>query len=137
MRILRNALLVAGFLFLMPFAAFAQHSSTLTFNASPTPGIAGYNTYRAPCTGTITAGVCSAAGAYVKLNAAPFNQLNYADTTPLAGQKYAYRVTAICPTTSGGCGNGIVGESDPSNVVAVTIPTDVPGSPANLTISVQ
>jgi len=134
--IFRSALLVAGFLFLIPFTASAQHQGTLNFNASTTPGIAGYNAYRAPCTGTITAGVCSIvppANAYSKLNATPF-QASYVDTTVLAGQRYTWRVTAVCPAVAAGCGNGIVGESDPSNLASATVPTDQPNAPTNLTI---
>jgi hypothetical protein len=126
-------LLLAFFFCVLP--ASAQHQGTLTAGASPTPGLAGYNWYRAPCTGTITGTTCSATGTFAKLNATPTTNPTFTDTTVQAGQQYAWEATAVCPTTAGGCGNGVVGESGPSNIVAAVIPTDKPGSPTNLTIT--
>lgn len=112
-----------------PVAVSAQtHSVALSFTASTTPGVTGYNMYRAPCTGTITAGVCSAAGTPVKLNSTPFTALSYTDTTVAAGSSYDYYATSVCPVCA-------PTESAQSNHVAATIPKDVPLPPGNLSIT--
>ena len=124
-------ILVLALLFVIgPAAALAQgHSATRTFTASPTAGVTGYNMYRAPCTGTITTNVCSAAGTPVKLNSTPFTALTYTDSTVAAGALYDYYATAVCPTTC------TTTESAPSNHFAVTIPKDVVLPPGNLAVT--
>jgi len=131
MRKIASLILLACVLVLGPAAALAQgHSATLTFGASPTAGVTGYNMYRAPCTGTITANICSAAGTPAKLNATPFTTLTYTDNAVAAGALYDYYATAVCPTTC------TATESGPSNHFAVTIPKDVVLPPGNLAVTV-
>ena len=112
--------------------AVLPHSASLSWTLSPTVG-ASHNVYRAPCTGTVSAGVCSTEGAFVKLQTlAPLTK-TYTDSTVAAGGKYAYYVAASCVAPA--CGNDatgapIDGESAPSNHVGVSVPMDpVPPQP--------
>lgn len=128
---------VAVTLLFIASPAHAQHSASFSWQASPTPGIAGYNVYRAPCTGTVSGNTCTpapAAASYVKLNSAPITGTTYTDSTIQPGQKYDWYATAVCPTTTAGCGNGITGESNPSNRAAGTVPTDRPQPPSNFSL---
>ena len=124
---------------LLTIPLFAQHSAQSQWQASTTANIAGYNMERAICIGTITAGVCSITppeAAWVKINASVISSTTYTDTAVLAGQKYVYRAKAVCPPL--GCTTVppiIAGESGPSNTVAITIPTDSPQPPTNLSIT--
>ena len=107
------------------------HSATLTWTASPSSGVTGYNVYRAPCTGTITGSTCSQAGAFTKINAAVVTGLTYTDTAVTAATAYDYYATAVCSACS-------PSESGPSVHFAGTIPPDVPPQPqppSNLTIT--
>ena len=67
------------------------HDVILTWTASTTSGIAGYNVYR----GTTSGGESS-----TPLNSAPINGTTYADENVTAGTKYYYVVTAVA---SNGC----------------------------------
>ena len=120
--------ILAVILFCLAFSAPALHAQThsvaLTWSASPTSGIAGYNVYRASFNGTL--------GTFAKLTSSPTTSLNYSDTAVAAGQVWVYYVTSTCPVT-GGCSPGVAGESAPSNQVTVTIPSDTPLPPVNLT----
>lgn len=58
---------------------------TLAWDASPTPGVIGYNVYR-----TEVNGVYGAA-----LNSAPINSLGYVDVTVLAGHTYYYIAKSV------------------------------------------
>jgi hypothetical protein len=80
------------------------HSVSLSWVASTSSTVVGYNIYRGSVSG----------GPYTMLNSTPNAGLTYTDTTVLAGQTYYYVVTAV-----DGSGN----ESVVSNEVAVTIPT--------------
>lgn len=108
-------------------ASAQAHSVSLSMGAVATPGIAGYNFYRAP----------TAAGPFVKLNPAPVttatNTVVFTDSTVQAGSSYVYNATSICPAA--GCGGGISGESVASNNVSAVIPTDKPTAPSGLTIT--
>jgi hypothetical protein len=118
-------------------------SVTLNWTASTTAGVAGYNVFRAPCTGTVSGtavanggvnnGACSAVGTFsaTALNAAPVAAVSYIDTTVSNGVSYVYEVEAVCPAA--GCSTGITGSSAPSSPVAVTLPTTGPLPPTNLT----
>lgn len=118
----------------------------LTWTQPSTPGLAGFNVWRAPCTGTVTNGVCSQAGTFVKLNTSTNQPPSYTDTTVVEGQKYDYYVTAVCPTagcgsTNPATGHQWAGESAPSNHSAASIPvpppvTDPPPSPTGLSNTV-
>lgn len=118
----------------------AGHAQThLSWGASTTANIAGYNVYRAPCNGTITAGVCSNVGTFAKLTPTPIAPLTYTDPAVTAGQLLVYQVTATCPPTGCSAVPLITGESAPSNQVAVTIPNPAnpPLPPVNLTGTAQ
>ncbi len=81
------------------------HSVAISWNASTSSGVQGYNVYRASVSG----------GPYTKISPAlTSNTLTYTDGSPSSGQKYFYIVTAV---------NGTGVESLASNEVAVTIPT--------------
>lgn len=77
----------------------------LSWNASTSPNIVGYNIYRAPL-----ASVC---GAYTRLNSAPTPSTSYGDGSVTAGQSYCYATTAV---------NSSNQESPYSAVVEATIP---------------
>jgi hypothetical protein len=80
------------------------HSVSLSWVASTSSTVVGYNIYRGSVSG----------GPYAVLNSTPNAGLTYTDMTVLAGQTYYYVVTAVDAS-----GN----ESVVSNEVAVTIPT--------------
>jgi hypothetical protein len=80
------------------------HSVSLSWVASTSQTVVGYNIYRGSVSG----------GPYTVLNSTPNAGLTYTDMTVTAGQTYYYVVTAV-----DGSGN----ESVVSNEVAVTIPT--------------
>lgn len=115
-------------------AQTATRTVILDADASVTPGVSGYDWMRAPCTGTVSNGVCSQVGTYVKLNANPTPLPTFSDSTAAIGQDYDYYAIARCPTTTAGCGNNVTGNSDPSNRIAVIITAPRPSAPANLRI---
>jgi hypothetical protein len=80
------------------------HSVDLTWNASQSPGVVGYNVYRRTPTGSYGSAINGS------LNAGTA----YTDTTVTAGQTYFYVAKAVD-------GNGL--ESGPSNEVQAVIPT--------------
>ena len=81
----------------------SSHSVALTWNASPTSGINGYNVFR---------GTASGAEGTTPLNPSPLPGLTYTDTAVSSGQTYFYVVTAV---DSGG-------NSPPSNETPASIP---------------
>ena len=81
-----------------------SHSVTLTWVASTSPNIAGYNIYRGTTSG----------GPYTKINSSLITGLSYVDTTVLAGQTYYYVGTAV---------DGTNAESTYSNQTQGTVPT--------------
>ncbi len=81
-----------------------SHSVTLTWAASTSSNIVGYNIYRAATSG----------GPYAKLNSSLITSLSYVDTAVLAGQIYYYVGTAV---------NGTNVESAYSNQTQATVPT--------------
>lgn len=63
-----------------------SHSVVLTWDASTSPDVVGYNVYRSGVSG----------GPYTELNGSlPVAGLTYTDTAVLAGQTYYYVVTAV------------------------------------------
>jgi hypothetical protein len=131
-------------LFLIPLLllaltpAFGQtaHSTGLSWTASATGGVGSYNVYRAPCTGAVTATVCSVEGLFVKIGSTSVTSLtshSFVDTAVTAGSLYSYYVTAVCQT--GGCSATINGESIPSTHLGVATPFDTPLPPGNLSIT--
>jgi hypothetical protein len=71
------------------FGAVA-HYATLTWTASTSSGVSGYNVYRAT---TSTATLSN--GLYTKVNSAPVVGITYIDTTVSAGVVYFYVTTAV------------------------------------------
>jgi hypothetical protein len=80
-----------------------QHSVALSWNASTSSNVVGYNIYRASISG----------GPYIKINSALNPSTNDTDTTVLSGQTYYYVVTAVDAATN---------ESSYSNEVQAVIP---------------
>ena len=62
-----------------------SHIVTLSWEASTSPNIAGYNIFRGSTSG----------GPYTQINGALTSALTYADSNVLAGQTYYYVTTAI------------------------------------------
>jgi hypothetical protein len=85
-------------------ATAIAHSAALTWTASTSTGVVGYNVYRGTQTG----------GPYTKLTASPVAVTSYTDTGVQAGANYYYVVTAVNSTGQ---------ESTYSNQVLATIPT--------------
>jgi len=81
--------------------AAPTHSVALSWNASTSLGIVGYNVYRAPYT--------TSCGAYAKLNPALNTGTLYTDTTVAKGNNYCYATTAVDSSSR---------ESSYSNVVS-------------------
>jgi hypothetical protein len=96
----------------------SPHSVTLTWVASPSPGVTSYNIKRSTTTGT-----------EVTIGSVPANVLTYVDPFQLTdeGKKFFYVGTAIGPG----------GESLPSNEVSATIPFSVPGAPSGMAVQVK
>ena len=63
----------------------AAHSVSLTWTASPSSGVAGYNVYRSTVSGND----------YTKINTTPVAGLNYVDGTVLDASTYFYVLTAV------------------------------------------
>jgi hypothetical protein len=80
------------------------HSATLTWTASTSSNVTGYNVYRGTQTG----------GPYTKITFTPVAGTSYIDTTVLAGQTYYYVTTAVDNSNN---------ESVYSNQVPAAIPT--------------
>jgi two-component sensor histidine kinase len=81
------------------------HDVILTWAASTTPGVVGYDVYRGTTSG----------GPYpTQLNSTPINGTTYTDATVQAGQTYYYVVTAVASND--------VTQSADSNQVSATVP---------------
>jgi hypothetical protein len=81
-----------------------QHSVGLSWSASVSQGVVGYNVYRGGVSG----------GPYSQVNTSPDANTNYTDNQVVAGQTYYYVATSVD-------GNGV--ESGYSNQIRVVIPT--------------
>jgi hypothetical protein len=87
-----------------------QHSVVLSWTASATTNVLGYNVYRSATSGS----------GYNKVGSVTVPTLTYTDQSTLAGQTYYFVVTAYaqaCPQTTP------CGESAYSNEVKVVVPT--------------
>jgi hypothetical protein len=80
------------------------HSATLTWTASTSPNVIGYNVYRRVLPND----------SYVKVNSALITQMTYVDTAVVAGHTYAYVATAVDSSST---------ESSYSNEAPATIPS--------------
>ncbi len=65
--------------------ATIQHTTNLSWNASTSTSISGYNVYRGTASG----------GPYAKINSALDSSLSYGDSTVQSGQTYYYVTTAV------------------------------------------
>jgi hypothetical protein len=81
-----------------------SHSAALTWTASSSSNIAGYNIYRSTTSG----------GSYTKVNTSVIVPTNYTDNSVQAGQTYFYVTTAVDANNN---------ESSYSNQVQAAIPT--------------
>ena len=79
------------------------HSASLTWVASTSTGVSGYNVYRGTASG----------GPYTLLNATPVSAVNYADNAAQAGQTYFYVIRTV------GAGSTL---STASNEVQAVVP---------------
>ena len=81
------------------------HTVSLTWAASPTPGVTSYNVYRAVYSG-------SACGSYTNIGSSPSSTTAYTDSVVADGKTYCYATTAVDPS----------GESAYSNIIQAVIP---------------
>jgi len=82
----------------------ASHSVTLSWLASTSPGVAGYNVYRGTSNG----------GPYTKLTSSLVAGLGYTDSSVVAGQTYYYVATAVDSSNN---------ESSYSSAAQAVVPT--------------
>jgi fibronectin type 3 domain-containing protein len=62
-----------------------QHSASLSWTASTSPNVTGYNIYRSTTSGT----------GYVLINTSPISGVTYTDSTVSASTTYYYVATAL------------------------------------------
>lgn len=86
------------------FSIQVGHTVILTWVASSSPGVVGYNVYR----GTVNG------GPYAKITAQPVNALDYSDIAIQSGKTYYYVVTSIDTSNV---------ESVNSNQTSAAVPT--------------
>jgi hypothetical protein len=84
--------------------ATVPHSVTLSWAASSSAGVVGYNVYRSTVSGR----------SYARITSSPDGNLSYTDSTVSAGQSYFYVVTAVDRTGA---------ESTYSNQAQAVVPT--------------
>jgi len=117
---MKTLLIIATLLVSAVGASAQNHSATISWVASPTPGVT-YSVYRASCLeivapeGTVSLTTCSVEETFVKI--ADTSALSYVDTTVTAADGFAYYVTASDGTS----------ESVPSNHSAALVPKTVAG----------
>jgi len=83
-----------------------SHSVSLTWTASSSPSISGYNVYRSTTSG----------GSYSQINSSLVTTTSYTDTNVSAGQTYYYVTTAVNTSNE---------QSGYSNQAQATVPTDL------------
>jgi hypothetical protein len=121
-------------LLLLSLAGIAAAQTTrnvdLSWTASATAGVIGYNVFRctAPCTPSVT---------LTPLNGStPVSSLSFVDATAVVGTTYTYGVTAVAaactPTTPT---SAVCGQSIPSTPSTTTVPLQ-PAVTVSVTISV-
>jgi len=101
-------------------AAQSTRPVNLSWTASTSSGVIGYNIYRSTSVFTTTAGL-------TPLNSSPITGLSYQDTTAVIGQTYTYGATAVAaactPTTP-------VGTPCGQSPLSPTVTTTIPAQPA-------
>jgi len=81
----------------------SNHTVTLSWNASTSSDVAGYDVYR-----SVSSGSCNS---YTRINTSLETSTQYTDTSVVSGASYCYAVTAVSTSNQ---------ESDYSNIAAVT-----------------
>jgi hypothetical protein len=125
---LRCTLFALLSLFCGGLATAQAHSVTISFTASVTSGVTGYNIYR-------SSGSCAQAIATPstlgKLTTAPITTVTYTDATAsTAGSMFCYTVTAVSPNgESALMASGLIQVVIPLNVAA---PPAAPAAPSGL-----
>ena len=87
-------------------SAAVDHSVALTWTASASANIAGYNVYRSTTSGS----------GYTQINSSLVSSTSYTDTTVATGQTYYYVTTAVDNNNN---------QSGYSNQAQATVPTDI------------
>jgi fibronectin type 3 domain-containing protein len=87
-------------------SAAISHSVSLTWTASVSPNISGYNVFRSTTSGT----------GYVQINTGLVTTTSYTDSNVTAGQTYYYVTTAVDTSNN---------QSGYSNQAQATVPTDI------------
>jgi hypothetical protein len=90
----------------VPLSGAGTHDAILSWAASTTPGVVGYNVYR---------GTTSGGESATPLNSSPVNGTTYTDATVQAGQTYYYVTRAVASDD--------VTQSANSNEVSATVPS--------------
>jgi hypothetical protein len=128
---MKRILFISGWLALCAGLAAAQ-SPVLKWQAAasqpPSVTVSGYKVYRAPCTGTISAGTCSAEGAFTGQVVVGPTILTWTDTTAAAGSSYSYYVTTVCTSCT-------PNESVASNHFAMAVAIPQPNPPILLSVT--
>ena len=119
--------LIWGALLTAAVAQTATRNVLLSWGASTSSGIVGYNVFRAATsTGPFT----------TPLNATPLTGLTFTDTTAVVGQTYTYAVAALgtpcTPTTPVGTACG----SSAPTTATTTVPAQ-PGGVVTVVVSIQ
>jgi len=131
MPILRKSLLLLFLGLIFSVSVKAQHSATLFWTNSVTPGVTSYDVYRVQCTapyssvGGVFENVTCAYTGSVTFLASNVNS-GFVDSSISAGQSYEYYVTAVCGSS---CSAGAGAMSGPSNTVVITV---APYAPTNM-----
>jgi hypothetical protein len=102
----KKILILLGMMLCLAAGSYSQTYTTLTWTASTSSGVSGYNVYR----GTVSG------GPYTLLTTTPVTTTTYQDSTVTAGTTYYYVVKAVAGSTS----------SAYSNVASDTIPAGNP-----------
>jgi hypothetical protein len=82
----------------------SSHTVTLSWDASTSSDVAGYDVYRAVSTGSC--------GSYTRINTSLETSTQYTDTSVVSGNSYCYAVTTVSTSNQ---------ESDYSNIAVVTL----------------
>lgn len=119
-------LLIACSLF-SSYASAQTRTVSLSWTASASTGVTGYNVYRAT----------SAAGPFTLLNTSQISTTTYNDVMAAIGQTYTYQVTAVAPPcTPTTPATSSCGESAPSVPATTTVPAR-PSITVSVTVAVQ
>lgn len=106
-------------------SAQTTRNVTLSWTASTTSGVIGYNVFRAV-----------GSGAPVQVNTSPITSTNYTDSTAVVGSTYTYTVTALAAACTSTTPVGTpCGQSAPSAPASTTVPAQ-PAITVTVTVAV-